>query len=137
MIEEFVKSWDKYKHRLEEYYRQTNLCKLSRYENIVTAVFDQVINPGCDGFGEFDTDKMVVIDNGDFQGTMLYILHRDFYQPTVENYVYTHNYYGSCSGCDTLLGICGYGDGLPDSNQVAELMTLSLHILQRAKYLQR
>ena len=47
---------------------------------------------------------------------------------------YTHNYYGSCSGCDTLQCIQDYDlSKIPDEDQVKEYMQLSLHLLQHMK----
>lgn len=45
------------------------------------------------------------------------------------------NYYGSCSGCDTLLSISQYDWGLPTDEKVEEYMTLCLHLVQRMKSL--
>ena len=47
--------------------------------------------------------------------------------------VNSNNYYGSCSGCDTLLGINEYEDGLPNEEQVKDYMTLCLHLIQKLK----
>ena len=41
----------------------------------------------------------------------------------------------SCSGCDTLLSISEYGDGLPDDSQVNDYMDLCLHLLQKCHYM--
>lgn len=83
----------------------------------------------------FELNSITVIDNGDYQGTQIFMISLDVYQPDPENYIYTHTYYGSCSGCDTLLGISRYGDELPDENQVKEYMTLALHLLQKCTWL--
>lgn len=80
-------------------------------------------------------DNLTVIDNGDYQGTQIFLIPLDVYQPDPENYVYTHTYYGTCSGCDTLLGINSYDDDLPDEIQVTEYMILALHLLQKCTWL--
>ena len=97
-------------------------------------LFDIVINPSieCDHY-RFDTENILVID--DYQGTQVFILHREQYQPSVEDYVYTNTYYGSCSGCDTLLSINEYEDGLPSESQINDYMDLCLHLLQRCHYM--
>jgi hypothetical protein len=56
---------------------------------------------------------MTVIDDGDYQGTQIFIIPTDTYQPSVKDYVMTDTYYGSCSGCDTLQAISGYDYALP------------------------
>ena len=106
MIKEFCLAWEKNKDKLEEYFRKARQEEYGNYEDLVKLLFDIVINPSieCDHY-RFDTENILVIDDGDYQGTQVFILHRDQYQPSVEDYVYTNTYYGSCSGCDTLLSI--------------------------------
>lgn len=79
---------------------------------------------------------MTVIDNGDYQGTQIFLIPLKTYQPSVEDYVYTNTYYGSCSGCDTLEAINEYDDDLPREDQVSDYMILALHLLQRCNYLE-
>ena len=45
---------------------------------------------------------MTEIDNGDYQGTMLYLIPFKTYQPAEYEYLMTYVWYGSCSGCDAL-----------------------------------
>ena len=78
---------------------------------------------------------MTVLDHGSYQGTQVFILPRDTYQPNVAEYVYTYVEYGSCSVCDTLQGISGYEDELPCEEQIVDYMILALHLLQRANFL--
>ena len=44
MIKEFVERWDKYKGDLEKYFRTTRQEEYSTYEDIVIALFEEVIN---------------------------------------------------------------------------------------------
>lgn len=136
MIKEFCLAWEKNKDKLEEYFRKTRQEEYGNYEDLVKLLFDIVINPSieCDHY-RLDTENILVIDDGDYQGTQVFILHRDQYQPSVEDYVYTNTYYGSCSGCDTLLSINEYEDGLPSESQVNDYMDLCLHLLQRCHYM--
>ena len=79
---------------------------------------------------------MTVIDNGDYQGTQIFIIPINTYQPGVDEYVYTHTYYGSCSGCDTLQAIQSWdGDELPNEEQVKDYMELALHLLQKCHFM--
>lgn len=85
----------------------------------------------------FNLEELRIIDDGDYQGTQIFIIPLDTYQPSVSDYVYTHTYYGSCSGCDTLQAILGYDDNKKaNANQVEDLMQLSLHLLQKCKMLE-
>lgn len=136
MIKEFVERWDKYKGDLEKYFRNTRQEEYSDYEDIVKALFKEVINKEeIDGY-EFDLDKMTIIDDGDYQGTRIFIIPLDTYQPSVEEYVITNTYYGSCSGCDTLLAISSYDDGIPNEGQVKDYIELALHLLQKCRWLE-
>lgn len=134
MIKEFIEKWDKYKNELEEYFKTNKQLEYSSYELIVKALFDIIINK--DEEDKFDTENITVIDDEDYQGTQIFILHKDWYQPSVEDYVYTNTYYGSCSGCDTLLAIQDWDlEELPSEEQIKEYMTLALHLLQKCKYM--
>ena len=105
MIKEFVERWDKYKGDLENYFKNTNQEEYSNYGDIVKALFKYVINREETKWHEFNLKSMKVIDDGDYQGTQIFIIPLDVYQPDVNDYVITNTYYGSCSGCDTLLAI--------------------------------
>lgn len=130
MIKEFVKKWDKYKKDLEDYFRNTNQEEYDEYEEIVKKLFEKVINRDDE---EFDVENMLIIDDGNYQGTEIFILHRAIYQPDIEDYVYTNTYYGSCSGCDTLQSFSTWG--LPSEEQIKDYMDLALHLLQKCKYM--
>jgi hypothetical protein len=135
MIQELVKQWEENKHKLEEYFKITKQEEYSSsYKQIVTKVFELCL-PKADDYSGFDLSKMTVIDDGDYQGTQIFIIPKDTYQPSVGDYVMTNTYYGSCSGCDTLQGICSYEDDLPTEEQVKEYMTLALHLVQKLKWL--
>ena len=143
MIVEFVNAWEQNKEKLEEYFRthkQTEYCH--DYENLVKLLFDIVINSGIEVDpiwtynNKFDTDEITVIDNGDYQGTLIFILHKNTYQPDVSEHLYTHVNYGSCSGCDTLQAIHMYDyDKYPTEEQVQDYMMLCLHLLQNCHFM--
>ena len=138
MIQEFVKAWDANKDTLRKYFQCHKMKEYDEYVKLVKLLFDWVINPYYEHqFKRFDTNKITVIDDGSYQGTQIFAIPLDTYQPSCYEYVFTHQYYGSCSGCDTLLGIQGYEEkeNLPTEEQVSEHMTLCLHLLQRCKYL--
>ena len=137
MIKEFIDAWEKNKWKLKDYFLNTNQEEYDSYEAIIEKIFEIVINPYIDNelFGTpFVVGDIQTIDDGDYQGTQIFILHKDTYQPSIEDYVYVGNYYGSCSGCDTLLSISGYDDGLPTLLQVRDYMTLALHLIQKFKF---
>ena len=68
-----------------------------------------------------------------YQGTIIFIIPYNRYQPTEEEYVITHNYYGSCSGCDALMGCQGWGEKVVEESTIKGIMSIALHLLERMK----
>lgn len=75
---------------------------------------------------EWDAENITVVDNGDYQGTQLFLIPRDTYQPSESEYLMTYVGYGSCSGCDTLQAIQDWSidDRLLEPEQVEDFMKL-------------
>ena len=74
---------------------------------------------------KWDSENFTTIDDGDYQGSLLFVIPERCYQPNAGNYLMTYVEYGSCTCCDTMLAI------LCDSNtRVDDLMTLALHMIQ-------
>jgi len=69
-----------------------------------------------------------LIDDGDCQGTLLYLIPTKIYQPS--KYYYCKISYGSCSACDTLMGIAETPD---EEIKIREYKQLALHIVQQLK----
>lgn len=134
MIQEIIKQWEENKYKLEEYFKETKQSEYSDYKEIVKALFYHCI-PQADEYSGWNLEKMTVIDDGDYQGTQIFIIPKDTYQPSAEDYIVTDTYYGSCSGCDTLQSISSYNYELPTDSQVKEYMTLALHLVQKLHWL--
>jgi len=138
MIQEFVKAWNENKNRLKEYFMTHQISQYNEYKDLVFLLFDLVINPYLSVFDRLDIDKMHIIDDGDYQGDYVFLIHKDCPQPKPCDYIVTTVDYGSCSGCDTLLGIISKfpdEDIYPKEEETNEYMTLCLHLLQKCKYL--
>lgn len=135
MEKDFVAQWNKNKDRLLDYFKNNDNHTALDYDEIVKKLFELVINHEANT--TYSVEDMVVMTHGDYQGTQVYILHKQTYQPDVTDYVYTHNYYGSCSGCDTLQSLQGYGSDakVPDEEQLTEYMQLALNLLQQLRYM--
>lgn len=127
MIKEIIMQWEANKHKLENWFRTSKRSMCRNYSDIVKAIFTYVIE-------DYSPDEIHVIDDGDWQGTQLFLIHRDTYQPEVKDYLITDTYYGSCAGCDALKNIIDRGER-DDINeeQVKELMTLALHLVQKLR----
>ena len=132
MILEFVKQWEERKHLLEEWL--TNNMP-SSYEDIYKKLFGLVVTEPLDGYQEWDWNRYQCIDDGDYQGTQIFILCDSSYQPSLTCYIFTEVDYGSCSGCDTFESIRAiqFTEEPPNKEQVKQFMTLALHMVQETK----
>ena len=126
MIDQFVKAWDERKGEIEAKFRANHP---SDYKEVVCNVIEILDN----GYDTPDPKRIHEIDDGDYQGTLLYIIAENGYQPS--EYWFVRVDYGSCSGCDTLEAIRGYSGEPPNDKQVKEYMMLALHIIQGLKKL--
>mgnify|MGYP000626793927 CR=1 FL=1 len=100
------------------------------YTDVVKAVVSN-ITTGDYGECALDPERIHEIDDGNYQGTLLFVIAEKGYQPS--DYWYVMVGYGSCSGCDTLQSIRGYDDSPATESQKDEYMTLALHIVQGLK----
>jgi hypothetical protein len=98
------------------------------YKGIVRTVVEAI---GADGYDDPDPERIHQIDDGDYQGTLVFVIGANGYQPS--NYWAVMVSYGSCSVCDTLQALRGYDDEAPTVEQVTGYMTLALHIVQGLK----
>lgn len=106
------------------------------YKDILKKIIEIVLNGDRDHDlydREFNADAITVIDDGDYQGTQVFIFPKECYQPEDTEYIGTSVYYGSCSGCDTLLDAQMMDDG--EEEFVRDIMTLSLHMVQKMRYI--
>jgi hypothetical protein len=130
MIQEFAEAWEQNKHKLEEKYGEVHP---QSYSEIVGDVIE-LLSENVDTRPNPDPQRIHVIDDGDYQGTQIYVIGEDGYQPS--RYFYVRVHYGSCTGCDTLKSIHGSmrpGKEAPNEEQQAGYMRLALHIFQSLK----
>ena len=131
MIKKFIEIWDEHKGEVEAKFRQSFP---GSYLELVKAVIEVLhAHLKHDDFATPDPERISVIDWGDYQGTQVFVIGETGYQP-LTHYI-TSNYYGSCSGCDTLQSIDAdrIFEHIDQNRIYDELMTLALHILQRMK----
>lgn len=124
MIEEFTKAWFANLHTMREKFAAKHP---EDYKEVVRAVVEMLAS-ASDDYDKPDPDRIHEIDNGDYQGTLVYVIGGSGYQPSRHWYVRIS--YGSCSGCDTLQSISDYSSDQPDDDQIKEYMTLALHVVQ-------
>ena len=150
MIKKFVDCWEAHKHDLEvailqdiesmeqdiegDVPRWEALSDVFSYKNLIFHILNKVL---IDDMGDplYDYDQLTVIDNGDYQGTFIFIAPEfDCYQPGQGDYMMTFVGYGSCAGCDIMEDlICSYDKDYPEHTAVivTDMMQLALHIIQR------
>jgi len=132
MLMQFVAAFDNTKNRLRETFRDSGRITYDGIlrETIRAIAEDMSHNKRLDySDSEIpDPDRVTVIDDGHYQGTLVFVVGARGYQPS--NYWLTRASYGSCSACDTLQGILDEQDS---DARAQQLMTLALHMVQRLK----
>lgn len=128
MIQKFVDHYMTNKEELREMFAKEHPAN---YKSIVHAVTKILV--GAAEYGSPDPARIVEIDHGDYQGTLVYIIGASGYQPSKYWSVFVS--YGSCSGCDTLQGISEYSNAAPTEEQIDDYMILALHIVQGIRLL--
>lgn len=133
MIKEFISQWWQNKDNMERYFRSIQQIESVEYKDIVKALIENVLNVDADvEYCKISTD-IHEIDDGYYQGMQIFVVHNNTYQPDLEDYFFANNYYGSCSGCDTLMSITEYSDAPATEEQIKELMTLAFDLLRSFK----
>lgn len=129
MITEFITIWDAHKSEIEQKIRDADEYGIS-YSTLLK-YFVEMIHDHSDEYEKPDPERITVINHGDYQGTLVFVIGSDGYQPYT--YWATKVSYGSCSGCDTIEAIRGYSYNPVTNKQVQDYMTLTLHMLQSLK----
>lgn len=96
------------------------------YFDIVRSVIELItVTEG--GMYAPDPDRITQIDDGDVQGTELYIIGEKGYQPQV--YYSVKIAYGSCAVTDTFISI-EENDSWDNARKVEAYLSLALHVVQ-------
>ena len=127
MIKYCVKKWNKNKNKLYNQLKDDLNLNGCEYEYLVRLVVKHILNGDIDEsseYGQWDDTRITIVDNGDYQGTLLFIIPQKTYQPQEFEYLITYVGYGSCSGCDTLQSIQSFSEDKPTDSQLKDYMTL-------------
>ena len=73
MISSIIEQWENNKSKLENYFRTTDQYEYCAYKQIVEKLFELCIT-NADQHSGFNIERMTVIDDGDYQGTKLFII---------------------------------------------------------------
>lgn len=125
--------WDKNVDKLREYFISKRFCLDSySYIDLVIAVVDFILNDDTDEMSqEWNSNNIVEIDHGEYQGTLMYMIPRNCYQPCAAEYLVAAVEYGSCSACDTLQRIQSEDDW---QDQIGDLVYLCKEIVTSIKH---
>lgn len=130
MIQEFV---DRFMAEKDGFRARLSQRQPEDYREIVKMVIEAIGDDRADNPYEDtpDPERIHTIDDGEYQGTLVFVIAARGYQPS--DYWYVKISYGSCSGCDTLEAIRAYSDDPPTPEQIDDYLTLALHIVQGLK----
>ena len=126
MIKYCLKKWNKNKDKLYNALKNDTSLNYCEYFYLVQLVVRHILNGDDDNseYEQWDDTRITIVDNGDYQGTLLFIIPQKTYQPTEYEYLMTFVNYGSCSGCDTLQSIQTFSNELPTNSQLKDYMAL-------------
>lgn len=102
-----------------------------------SSIFTDVVrflaeDSGVDRWDRPDPERITVIDHGDYQGTMLFVVAATGYQPS--HFWTCRVFYGSCSGCDSFEAARNYRyEGPPTREEVEAYVSMALHMVQGMK----
>ena len=127
MIQKYINAFQENKSKLGKELMQ-ELGDYLSYQTLLKLTIETAINPELDEHSKLDTDNITHIDNGHYQGTEIYVVAEDTYQPSTNEHIFTHNFYGSCSGCDVLLSAL---HGTDQKEKKEKLLKICLHLVER------
>lgn len=106
------------------------------YLDLVKLAFSTIYNDDSVEYThkQLNCERITEIDDGDYQGTLIFMIPFKTYQPDEGEYLMTYVGYGSCSGCDTLQSIqdSRWVNARPDVRQITELLHLCRDIVVNA-----
>lgn len=130
MLKKLLEKWNENKDLLKSELAIRIDLNSCNYKDLVKLTFEIIFNTGCECYEEtLNTERITEIDDGNYQGTLLFLIPFDTYQPSEYEYLMTYVNYGSCSGCDTLQAIRGWSDGKLNATQVNQFMDLCKDII--------
>ena len=128
MLKYCLEKWNKNKDFLEAYLRTYESVSQCGYSDLVRLVVKHILNNGDDNI-RWNADEIVEIDHGHYQGTLLFLIPEDDYQPSEYQYLMTYVGYGSCSVCDYLQSIQPWETRLLNDKEVRDYMSLCKDIV--------
>lgn len=141
MEKDLIQKWDANKDKLREWFSTHTHRDVRTYLKIVRAICEVVFEwkQRNESYWQPEREEYDVteVKHQKYQGNSIFVIYHPDTCYDLPNFIITHNEYGSCSGCDTLMAILGdwltedENNQILDDEQVKDLMTLSLHLVQR------
>ena len=133
MIKIMKDCWNENEYELREALKEHTGLNDCSYKDLVKIAFKYIYNTCAKsrfGVPELNLDRITEINDGSYQGTLVYMIPFDTYQPDEGEYLTTYVGYGSCSHCDTLQSIQYYVENVkPTDEQLAGFMILCKDII--------
>lgn len=131
--------WNKNRETLRKVLSERTDLNTIEYKELVKLTFDVIFNECNHESNRYairthdqplNLNAITKIDDGDYQGTLLFLIPFDTYQPGENEYLMTYIGYGSCSGCDVLQGLQSFSANEKlDENQINGFMSLCKDII--------
>ena len=124
----YCEAWEAHKAEVREDLEniiKNNHC-ISSYKQILDSIIKRVLNQNTEENTKFNEEKVTEIDDGDWQGTIIWAIPAATYQPGPYEYIFAYQYYGSCSVCDALQAA---------DDDIDMLMEIALNIFESMKFL--
>jgi hypothetical protein len=132
MITEFIDKFQEIKPRLLEQFSKEEPDNYSDiFKQTIKMMFEDTEDTEDTYFSNSETpdfERITVIDDGDYQGTLVFVVASKGYQPS--DYWATQVDYGSCSGCDTFQSYSDYDN--PEKS-APKMVTMALHMIESMK----
>lgn len=129
MLKYCIEKWDKYNGNLRKAIENDKEINSCDYRHLVELVTDKILNGDEKDQITWDSNRITEIDDGDYQGTLLYVIPQYTYQPCEYEYLMTYVSYGSCSYCDTLQSIQDFRSNEVSKEQIDGFMRLCKDLL--------
>lgn len=114
-------NWYKHKGKLEERIKD-DINKRWTYEELFKLTVDTILEEK-----NLNTENITIINDGEYQGTLIFIIYDAYYQPSPWQYYMTYIFYGSCSVCDTLQRVYDTEDG---ESKLEDLMYICKNFIE-------
>lgn len=120
MIKYCLNQWNKNQSVLRKQLETDTSLNECDYEYLVKLVIKYILE------NDWDAENITTINDGDYQGILLFFIPKHIYSPSEYEYLMTYVNYGSCAFCDTLKHIQDYkcNDDPVTEEQICDFMKL-------------